>query len=329
MSDGRISILDCVWTVAILEIVFRFAVPSAFGQIEIRTSPSKNEPVSQSEAPSPLSAPEHPWGRFQPSSWCRTQTITWTQHDGKRVRNVNETKTVLESVERNGLTLKETASVDAGGKWIETAPVMKRFDFFGEPIREGTLVSRGEPEKLIVDSLIVPCEKRIYESTTSTGREKTTIWYSTQIYPYVFRVEKILRAAPGKGGREDAILSRSTTEVLESSAFQIRKSKSGTYKTRKIRKSGNMTTVTETSCSRHVPGGVLRETLRELDGDGKEIRTVETRIINYQYTTSTGETDAVLRNPSSETLNFPKTDRPRRRGTPPESERAIRRCDHP
>lgn len=329
MSDGRISILDGVWTVAILGIVFPTIVSFAFGQIDIQTSTPKNEPVAQSEAPSPLSALEHPWGRFQPSSWCRTQTITWTVQDGKRVRNVNETKTILESVDQDGITLKEISSVDAGGKWIETAPVTKRFDFFGEPVREGTFVSRGEPEKLIVDNLIVPCEKRIYESTTSTGREKTTIWYSTQIYPYVFRVEKILRAAPGKGTREDTILSRSTTEVLESSAFQIRKSKLGTYKIRKIRKSGNMTTVTETSCSRHLPGGIERKTVRELDGDGKEIRTVETRIINYQYTASPRMTDGILRNLSSETLKLPQTDRPRRRGTPPESERTIRRCDHP
>lgn len=261
----------------LLGAVFSVFRSDAVGQVPIQNK--RFQP--QQQAFSALTAAEHPWGRFLPASWAHRQTITWTVREGKKIRSVTETKTTLESIEKDGVTLKEVSVVEMGGKRIETAPVLKRFDFFQQPIRPETLVAPGGVTKLIIDELIVPCEKRTYERTGPSGRQKTTVWYSKLIYPHVMRTEQILRAESNDPSIETPILSESTSEVVESSAFQIRKSKQGTYRLRSIRKSGAITTIIDSACSRHIPGGIRTSTMRELDRDGKEIRTVETRLINY------------------------------------------------
>ncbi|MDR2117412.1 MAG: hypothetical protein LBP87_13635 [Planctomycetaceae bacterium] len=233
-----------------------------------------------------LTALEHPWGRFSPQSWVCLQRITWTNREGYRTADVREIKTTLQSIDPDGVTLQDVLTTSIGGKQAENAPIIRRFDFFQQPIQEGVQVRNAAPTKLIINHLVVPCEVRIYEQTTPAGKRKTTIWYSTQVYPYVLRSENVLRSIPTDKEPEERILDMTITEVLESSAFHLRKSKLGTYRLRTTQKSGNVTTITEISCSRHVPGGVLQKTTREFEKKGnmiREIRTVETRLINVYY----------------------------------------------
>lgn len=238
------------------------------------------ELTPQNDAVSLLGAKEHPWGRFPVSSWNRVQTITQITRNGKTSQSIKETKTTLKSVDKDGITLEESSIVGFGGRQIETAPTRKRFDFFQQPIAEGVLVADVQPEKLVVDHLIVPCEKRVYRYSVPSGNIKTTVWYSTQIYPYIFRVEQIHRSHPTNRQEQPQVLNQSTTEVLESTAFDLRKRHLGTYRIQTIRKSGDITTVSEMSCDRNVPGGMLKETVREFDANGQPIRVIETRLLN-------------------------------------------------
>lgn len=239
-----------------------------------------------------LTAAEHPWGRFEPSSWSRLQIVTINHGEGKSVRSIAEIKRILQSVDVDGVTILESKTIDYAGRKVESAEVIRRSDFFQEPIIDHQTVTPGKPDKLIVDHLIIPCEKRVYERETPSGKYKTTLWYSTQIYPYIFRVERIHRDRSSQSAIPATVLSQSTTEVLQSSAFQLRKSRIGTYLMQTIRKTGNITIVTETFCSRHVPGGIVKETTRELDQTGKEIRLIETRLLNYYCASDMSETDS-------------------------------------
>ncbi|MDR2440480.1 MAG: hypothetical protein LBE12_14055 [Planctomycetaceae bacterium] len=233
-----------------------------------------------------LTALEHPWGRFSPQSWVCLQKTTWTNREEYRTADVREIKTTLQSVDSDGVTLQDVLTTSIDGKRSENAPIIRRFDFFQQPIQDGVQIRNAAPTKLIIDRLVIPCEVRIYEQTTPSGKRKTTIWYSTQLYPYVLRSENVLRSIPTDKEPEERILDMTITEVLESSAFHIRKSKLGTYRLRTTQKSSNVTTITEMSCSRHVPGGVLQKTTREFERKGnviREIRTAETRLINVYY----------------------------------------------
>ena len=233
------------------------------------------------DAFSPLTAQEHPWGRFRPKSWICMQTVIWTVQDNERIASVRETKTTLESIEKDGVTLKKVATLNIGGKRIETAPLVERFDFYREPMENDVVGKNAGSGKLLVNNLVIPCKKRVYEYKGTTEKRITTLWYTTQLYPYVLRVESILTALPSETVPEERILRRSVTEVFESSSFHLRRSKEGAYRYRTRTTDGHMTTVVEATCSRLVPGGIIHETTREFDASGAEIRTTETRLINY------------------------------------------------
>jgi hypothetical protein len=256
-----------------------------YGQTVSKQTVSEQASAQSNTSPV-LTALEHPWGRFAPQSWVCLQKITWTNREGHRIADVREIKTTLQSINPNGVTLQDVLTISVGGKRTENAPIIRRFDFFQQPIQDGVQIRNAAPTKLIIDHQVIPCEVRIYEQTTPAGKRKTTIWYSTQLYPYVLRSENVLRSIPTDKEPEERILDMTITEVLESSAFHLRKSKLGTYRLRTTQKSGNVTTITETSCSRHVPGGVLQKTTHEFEKKGntiREIRTVEIRLINVYY----------------------------------------------
>jgi hypothetical protein len=253
-------------------------------------SPASTEPVVVVPV---LTALEHSWGHFAPQSWVRLQKTTWTNQNGLRIANVRETKTTLQSVEANGVTLQEVITVDMVGKRVENAPVIRRFDFFQQPIQDYIRIRNAPLSKLIVENQVVPCEVRIYELVTTAGKRTVTVWYSTQLYPYVLRIENVLRSLPTEKEPNERILEMAVTEVLETSAFRLRRSKNGTYRLRTTQKSGNVTAVTDSACSWHIPGGVIQQTTREFEeknNEIREIRTVETRLINYSITIPMGVT---------------------------------------
>ncbi|MDR0327824.1 MAG: hypothetical protein LBI05_05965 [Planctomycetaceae bacterium] len=234
--------------------------------------------------PVPLTANEHPWGTFPPKSWCIVQTVTVSNVDGRAVQSNQTVKTVLDSIDGEGITLQETETLELGGKKVEKKPQTIKYDFFRERIQENVQVQRGPPVKLMLNNKkVVPCEVRIYTQQTSSGHLTTTIWYSPFVYPFVLRVERIQRSSPSGDNSEGQIVRRSVTLVQETSALQKRRGsrRSRTYSQQTVEKTGNITKITDERCSWDVPGGLLESTTKELDVQNREIRRSVSRMTNY------------------------------------------------
>jgi len=231
----------------------------------------------------PLTASEHPWGRFLPSTWCIVQTVTVSNIDGQAVRSTQTVRTTLQSVDENSVTLKKVETLELDGRVIERRPQIVEYDFFNEPIQDNVLIRQGEPDKLMIDRKVVPCVVRIYEQQTSGGHLTTTIWYTPHVYPYVLRVERVLRDSPNGDGAWGQIVRQSVTLVQETSALKALRGnrRNRTYTLRTEERMGNITRITEARCSWDVPGGLLESTTRELDAQGREIRRSVSRMTNY------------------------------------------------
>jgi len=230
-----------------------------------------------------LTASEHPWGNFPPKSWCIVQTRTLSNIDGRTVRSSQTVKTVLEDIDENGITLSEMETVALGEKSVEKMPVTTKYDFFQERIQDNVQISQGAPAKLqMKDKKVVPCSVRIYTRQTPSGQHTTTIWYTSQVYPYIFRVEKTLRSTPSGGNTEGQIISQSVALVQETSALKKLRGnrRNRTYALQITDKTGNITAVTEARCSLDVPGGLLASTTQEFDAQNREIRRSESRMTN-------------------------------------------------
>ena len=237
-------------------------------------------------APMLLTANEHPWGRFLPNSWCIVQTVTVSNIDNRVVQSSQTVRTTLLSVDEGSVTLQETETLELSGRVVEKRPQTVRYDFFKEPIQDGVQIRQEPLVKMEIggNRKVVPsCAVRVYEQQTSGGMLTTTIWYTPHIYPYVLRVERILRSTPDGENAGGQILRRSVMLVQETSALRAlrnnRRNKTYTFQT--VENEGNITRITDARCSWDVPGGLLESTTRELDAQGKEIRRSVSRMTNY------------------------------------------------
>ena len=234
-------------------------------------------------APLPLTANEHPWGNFPKKSWCIVHTATVSNIEGRAIQSSQTVKTVLESIDESGITLQETETLEIGGETVEKNPQATLYDFFQERIQENVKVSQGPLVKLVLDNKkVVPCAVRIYNQQTSGGDLTTTIWYTAHVYPYVLRVEKILRSSPSNNNTGGQIIRHSVTLVRETSALKkLRGSrKNRTYSKQTVEKAGNITKITDERCSWDVPGGLLESATREFDAQNREIRRSTSRMTN-------------------------------------------------
>ena len=234
-------------------------------------------------APALLTANEHPWGHFQPKSWCIVQTSVVSKIDDRTVRSLQTVKTTLKSIERDRIILEESETLELGGKIVTKKPQTVTIDFFQEPVQENVHVRQGPPAKIMIDKKVVPCAVRIYEQQTARGQLTTTIWYTPQVYPYILRVEKIVRNAAAHEESGDNILHQSVMLVQETSALRtIRSSRRNkTYSLQTVEKEANFTKITDARCSWDVPGGLLESTTREFDAQNREIRRSVSRMTNY------------------------------------------------
>ena len=238
--------------------------------------------AAEGGTPMTLTAQEHPWGNFLPNSFCVVQTSTIDNIDGRAVPSSKTVRTVLKSVDRSGITLEETETLQIGGRIIPKQTQTIRYDFFQEPIQDNVRVTQGESVKLMIGHKSVPCSVRIYEQQTSGGHLTTTIWYTSQVYPYVLRVEKILRSSPSErtGGQ---IIRESVMLVQETSALRNLRGarRNRTYTLQTVEKAGNITKTTDARCSWDYPGGLQESTTVERDAQNREIRRSVSRMINY------------------------------------------------
>ena len=234
-------------------------------------------------APMPLTANEHPWGSFLPNSFCVIQTSTIDNIEGRVVLSSKTVRIVLKAIDNSGITLEETETLGVGGRIIPKQPQTIKYDFFQERIQENVRVTQGEPVKLMIGHKGVPCAVRVYEQQTSGGHLTTTIWYTSQVYPYVLRVEKILRSSPGNENTRGQVVRESVTLVQETSALRNLRGnrKHRTYTLQTVEKVGNITKTTDARCSWDYPGGLQEATTVERDAQNKEIRRSVSRMINY------------------------------------------------
>ena len=239
--------------------------------------------VAAGDAPASLTANEHPWGRFLPNTWSIVQTVTVSNIDGRTVQSTQTVRTTLQSVDESNVTLQEMETVELGRRVVERRPQILQYDFFNEPIQENVQIRSGEPVKLMIDRKVVPCAVRIYEQQTSGGHLTTTVWYTPQVYPYVLRVEKVLRSASDGDNVAEQIIRQSVTLVQETSALRAWRGnrRNRTYTLQTVERVGNITRITDARCSWDVPGGLLESTTRELDAQNREIRLSVSRMTNY------------------------------------------------
>lgn len=250
-------------------------------------SATARPPVAEKDADSPDGRlPQAPtasinaWAVFAPETSIRVRTTTTTHSDGKTLANTTEKLLILESVDETGYILKRLEALELGGKRFGANPRRKRYDFLQQPVIEGQKIQDAPPTEVAVGMYLVPCFVRVYTSESDAWRQRTVVWYSLSVYPYLLRSETVRTTVPTAGEPTEKIMSSTVMEVTDTAALHgFRRARFQTYTMQTTRRTGDTTTVCQANCSLRIPGGIVSETIRETDRTGRLIRQIDAQVV--------------------------------------------------
>jgi hypothetical protein len=220
----------------------------------------------------------HPWGRFDKGAWRSFQVVTESFDERGAVANtsVTETRTTLEDMAADGVTLRVEAVVQVAGKERDAEPQLIKQGFHGE-LANGNLTVRdlGTAE-LTIDGRRIPCKVEQLETTGPHSKTTTKVYYSSSLVPYVLKREGVTTDLDG------AELSRSTHNVLSLDRpceILRRRKRASHLETVLTHPKGSI--VTRAFTSADVPGGVICHTSEERDANGRLVRRSTLRLVAY------------------------------------------------
>jgi hypothetical protein len=223
----------------------------------------------------------HPWGRFDQGAWRYTRVITETFDQRGAVANtsVTETKTTLQEVTPDGVTLRVEAAVEVAGKERDAEPQTIKQGFHGELTSEKLVVRDLGRAEVPLDGLKVPCRVEQLQTAGPNSKTTVTIYYSTSVAPYVLKRESTTTDA-----ETGAVLNQSTFNVLslDRPCEILRRRKRAAY-VETVSKHPKGSVLTRAFTCTDVPGGVICHTSEERDAQGRLIRRSTLRLLAYGF----------------------------------------------
>ena len=226
-----------------------------------------------------LPADMHPWGKFEPGAWKRIHMITQTYNEQGTVAstNVTDSKTTLFDIEDNSLTLETKACVEMAGKRFESEPQMVKQGFHGEVLTPNLKVKESAAGQVEIDDRKIACQVLKLESVNSTSKTATTIYYSTSVAPNILKRESKTTDLEGK-----TVLSEASSVVLAlDMPYRIDGEIHLAAHLKTVQKSPKGTVTTLTVLCADVPGGIVSQSSKELDADGRLVRQSVLELIDY------------------------------------------------
>jgi len=226
-----------------------------------------------------ISAKFHPWGQFKPGAWKTVRVVTETLNEQGQVvsTSTTDTKTTLVDLDHDGVTLEIQTCMEVAGKRFEAEPQTVKQGFHGELLGAGLQSGDSTAGEVTIEGKKIPCQVQQWQSDVAGGKNKTTIYYSAEVPPYILKRESILTDAEGKNE-----LSRTLVEVIAlNMPVMIRsEQKNGVY-VKTALKNANGSVSTLAAVLPEVPGGVVSSSSKELDAQGRLVRRSTLELIDF------------------------------------------------
>lgn len=234
---------------------------------------------------------QHPWGHFAKGSWKRVRTTTETFDEMGRVTavTVTETKTSLVDVTGSGVTLQVDVAVEVAGKKFASAPQVIKQGFGGEQEGQPVVVRKVGDGTVEIEGQKIPAEVRQMVLQGNGTRRIRTIHYCAEVAPHILREVY-------EGGDSEGKVKSYETEV-EVVALEMPLRHDNQLISASLRKvthkaaTGAVTTTLE-QYSEEVPGGVVGNTLKEVDADGRMTRRSTLELVDFQVVEQTSDVRA-------------------------------------
>jgi len=223
-----------------------------------------------------LARKHHPWGTYQPGAWKMVRTVTETFEPTGRMSSVTDTKTSLQQVAEDGVTLQVQVSFEVGGKRFEAPPETVTQGFDNELAGPGAVFQELGRGEVTVQGRNYDCQLQQWERADVTGKTTVKVFYCDAIEPYVLRRETVKSDPQGK------VRSETVYEVVALDVpFNVLGEILNTAHVKTVHKDAEGTTTTVARISMDVPGGVICHTLKEVNNEGNLIRRASLELIDY------------------------------------------------
>lgn len=223
----------------------------------------------------------HPWGRFEhhKGAWKRYRVTTESLDENGQVVNttVTETKTSLEDVDAEGVTLRVETIAEIAGKQLPSQPKQLRQSLRGDWAVGKAVVHGGGLAQVMIEGRAVPCRVEVAEVVGPAGKTVTRTFYSRFVSPYVLRRESRTTDPEGKTTLDETVFRVVSLDRPCKVAPHIRRAVS----IESVSTTPSGSTITRGFISDEVPGGVVFHTADELDKNGRLVRHSSLVLVDF------------------------------------------------
>lgn len=237
-------------------------------------------PYKKDGVPASLELPPefHPWGAFEPGTWCHSRTIV----EGRRLGRISP-KTYMESnvflldKQKNSYTTLTESSLMLAGKNIQKEPKTSQTDIFGLPSEGSRRVEELPSETLTIEGVPVVC--RVLKIVSASGRNirEIQVWFNETTEPYIFRKVRNTFRTPSKVCIERTVQNVTSAHIQFSLAGQVmtgfRYTQTSNYPT--------YVSKSEVVASLAVPGRVVTQITHESDHRGRPLQDISTELLDF------------------------------------------------
>jgi hypothetical protein len=230
-----------------------------------------------------ITAKFHPWGRFDLGTWKTVRVETETLNEQGRVvgKSITDTKTTLVDLDNDGVTLEIQACMEVAGKRFQAEPQIVKQGFHGEPLGPSLKIKQLADGQIAIQERNIPCKSQQLESSTSNARTVTTIYFSTTTAPYILKRESVVADPEGKEISKTSVDVIALDAPLEQGIWTLRGEAKKAIKLRTVHKNANGVVTTLADFLPEVPGGVVCNTSKECDKNGRLVRQSQLKLIDY------------------------------------------------
>lgn len=258
-------------------LIFSAASLSVAQQPGAAAAPKPDTPVADQPAAAKLVASEadsarlrHPWGRFKLGAWALVRVVNETFDDKGMVVSTDmiETRTTLEKIEEDGVTLRLETAAWVSDKRVDAKPQMVKQCYHGGLCSKNVQVSVDPPINIVVDGNEIDCKVKTVVLTNGDIRTSIRTYYNDTVSPFVFKRESETTNLTKK-----SILSKLTIQVdaLDMPCEILDQTRSAAhYRVVRSQASGTVTT-TLAYMSPQIPGGTIRHSSKQVDQKGRVV----------------------------------------------------------
>ena len=226
-----------------------------------------------------VSAKLHPWGQFDPGTWKMVRVVTETLDEQGEVSStsITDTKTTLVDIDNNGVTLDIQACMEVAGKRFAAESQTVKQGFHGEIVSPNLKLKEPTNGEVVIDGQKIACKVQQLEIGNPNGKATTTIYFSTAVAPYILKRQSVVTDLEGKN-----ILGETNVEVIAlSMPLKVQgEARNGIY-VKTVHKNPNGAVTTLATVVPEVPGGVVANSSKEVDKNGRPVRRSTLELIDF------------------------------------------------